>query len=79
MSTVTNMADIVWTPEIEKIYKLIHTRFGQATVKVTAVNGEWIDCEIVSGKLVGMSGVWGVGETKTVRASHCHSWTEVAK
>lgn len=76
MSTITNVADTVWTPEIGKTYKLHHTRFGRATVKVIAINGEWIDCDIVSGKLVGMNDRWGVGETKTVRASHCHSWME---
>lgn len=60
-----------------KTLKLHHTRFGRATVKVVAVNGEWIDCEIVAGKLRGMTEEWGPGETKTVRESHCISW-EVA-
>lgn len=79
MNTVTNVADTVWKPEIGKTYQLHHSRFGRATVKVVAINGEWIDCEIVSGRLVGMADSWGAGETKTVRASLCYSWTEVAK
>lgn len=79
MNTVTNVEDTVWKPEIGKTYQLHHSRFGRATVKVVAINGEWIDCDIVSGRLVGMADSWGAGETKTVRASLCYSWTEVAK
>ena len=62
---------------IGRTMALHHTRFGRATVKVTRVDGEWIDCEIVAGKLRGMCDEWGPGETKTVRESHCISWTEV--
>jgi antirestriction protein len=51
-------------------YRLRHSRLGRATVRVLQVNGEWIDCLIVKGKLSGMVDDWNVGDVKTVRDIH---------
>ena len=58
--------------EIGKTYALRHARFGKATVKILAVDGEWIDTEVVAGRLRGMTEDWNPGDTKTVRESHCN-------
>lgn len=65
-------------PENGQKYILHHTRFGRATVKVTHVDGEWADCEILSGTLRGMGrgAVWSRGDMKTVRIEH-GIWTPV--
>jgi len=58
--------------EVGKTYSLHHSRFGSATVKVTKLDGEWIDVLVVKGKLRGMTEEWERGDTKTVRECHCH-------
>ena len=63
------MSDI--EPIIGHTYKLRHSRFGKATVKILAVEDTWIDVEVVHGTLCGMCDEWGPGETKTVRREHC--------
>ena len=57
--------------KVGKIYALRHQRFGRATVKILRADEEWIDTEIISGTLRGMTENWGPGDTKTVRRSHC--------
>lgn len=59
------------TPEIGKVYKMRHERFGKATVKILRQYAEWFDIEIVSGVLHGATGDWGPGFQKTVRRIHC--------
>lgn len=63
--------NIITSPEVGKIYDLRHSRFGRATVKIISITGEWIDVEVVSGVLRGMTEEWFPGDTKTVRDSHC--------
>jgi hypothetical protein len=57
--------------DIGATYKLRHSRFGNAKVKVVKVSGEWIDVEIISGTLRGACDFWTAGDVKTVRESHC--------
>jgi len=42
------------TLKIGKTYKMHHSRKGDAVVKVFDIDGEWIDCQVVSGRLKGM-------------------------
>jgi len=58
-------------PEIGAIIDVRTTRFGRATVKILGTHGEWVDVEIVKGKLIGMTDEWGPGDSKTLRISHC--------
>ena len=63
------------TPTAGLTYKLHHSRFGRATVKVLRVDDEWADCKILRGTLHGLSlgSVWGPGATKNLRIDH-GSW-----
>ena len=67
-------ADAVGSPKLGKTYRLRHDRFGVATVQVIGLYDEWINVVVQSGTLRGMGrgAVWGPGDEKTVRASHCH-------
>ena len=59
---------------VGETYKLSHSRFGRATVRITN-NGElseWVEVEVVSGLLRGMCDEWGPGETKTLRKTQCN-------
>jgi len=58
-------------PKIGQTYKLRHVRFGNATVRVAAIDGEWIELVIVRGILRSLLDEWGPGERKTVRDCHC--------
>ena len=59
------------TPKVGEIVDVRTQRFGRATVKILAVDAEWLDTEIVNGTLVGMRDEWGPGDKKTLRAEHC--------
>lgn len=67
----TNPAQPALVIETGKTYKLRHERFGRATVKILHQAGEWIDTEIVSGRLCGQLDDWEPGDKKTVRRCHC--------
>lgn len=60
------------TPKPGDVVDVRAQRFGRATVKIISVGEEWIDVEIVKGRLVGMTDEWGPGDRKTLRAAHCH-------
>lgn len=64
--------------EVGKSYYLDHSRFGSATVKLLARDGEWLDVEILHGKLAGITQDWHFGETKRVRECHCRGWLPVS-
>lgn len=51
-------------------YRLVHSRFGQATVRVDRVDEEWADTTVLQGVLRGMTENWGPGDKKPVRLSH---------
>ena len=57
-------------PEVGKNYRITHNRFGQAIVRVDAVNEEWADTTILHGVLRGLTETWGAGDKKTVRLEH---------
>lgn len=60
------------TPKVGQTIDVRTQRFGRATVKIVNANDpEWIDVQIVRGKLVGMTDEWGPGDCKTLRRSHC--------
>jgi len=57
-----------------KLYHLIHSRFGTATVRVKEApepNGEFVELEIVDGYLYGKQEQWGPGDTRAVRVAFC--------
>ena len=58
-------------PKIGETATVHHTRFGRATVKILNIHDEWIETEIVAGKLIGMRDEWHPGDKKTLRLSHC--------
>lgn len=59
------------TPRTGETVDVRTQRFGRATVKIRSVDTEWIDVEVIKGKLVGMTDEWHPGDTKTLRLSHC--------
>lgn len=67
----TKMSDKPFLPKIGDVVDVRTTRFGRATVKIRRIDDEWIDTEIIKGKLVGMTDEWLPGDTKTLRISHC--------
>ena len=84
MSTNTTAARVSGTPqpdgselikaEVGKTYEVRHCRKGTFTLRVTAINGEWITGEIVAGvaKAVMSYSVGYEGDSITVRDSHCY-------
>jgi hypothetical protein len=56
-------------------YDMRHERFGRATVKVVEQLDEtWIRVEVIKGVMrgIGAGAVWGPGDTKQCRISHCY-------
>ena len=70
MSNETTLTDV----QSGHQYRLRHSRFGRADVRVTYVDAEWIDVVVTHGVLRGMGrgAVWEVGDEKRVRREHCH-------
>lgn len=64
--------------ETGRHYRLNHSRFGVATVKVMWADSTWAGCEIMKGTLRGMgrTATWGPGDSKTVRIDQA-VWTPV--
>lgn len=58
-------------PSVGEVIDVRTSRFGRSTVKIRSVDAEWIDVEIVKGKLVGVTDEWHPGDTKTLRLEHC--------
>ena len=40
--------------KVNSIYRMSHSRKGNATVKILAIEGEWIDVEIMEGSVQGI-------------------------
>ncbi len=53
-------------------YKLIHAGKGTAIVRVLEIDGEWIDVEVLQGRLqgIGAGSLVEVGDYDRVRDSH---------
>jgi hypothetical protein len=66
------------SPIIGKLYKVTHSRKGMFTMRVTAINGEWISGVVGDSvaKAVMEYNVKYSGDEITVRDSHC-SFTEL--
>ncbi len=58
------------TPIAGNNYRLSHSRFGLATVRVDSVDDEWAQVTILQGVLRGMTETWGAGDKKAVRLSN---------
>ena len=57
-----------------KLFHMIHSRFGTATVRIKESpkpGDEFVDVEIVDGYLCGMLATWGPGDTRAVRIEFC--------
>lgn len=60
-------------PEVGKTYHVDHVRKGKFTIKVTAVNGEWVEGVIIGGRVKYASAAHSnegyVGDAVTVRTT----------
>ena len=57
--------------KVRSVYRMSHSRKGNATVKIIAIYGEWIDVEIVQGSVkgIGAGSYRETGDTLRVRES----------
>lgn len=57
--------------KVGEVYRMSHSRKGNATVKILVIDGEWIDVEIVKGSVqgIGAGSYRETGDTLRVRES----------
>ena len=62
------------TPIIGKIYNVAHSRKGKFTMRVTAINGEWISGIVIdsTAKAIMSYNVKYSGDEITIRDCLCH-------
>ena len=61
-------------------YKVVSSRKGAFKMRVTSIEGEWIEGEITSGSTVrGVHQTWEHGETITVRKGLCEFYGLIPK